>query len=131
MQKILVVDDDLFLLEMIGMIAEGKYDVTVVNSAQKAVGLLDNNSFDLLITDIVMPEMSGIDLIRIVKKNNLKIPIVVMTGAESYIVNEVQKLDVQQIVIKPITPTKIEDAIKYVFENQKIASVCSKSINVN
>ena len=79
--KVLVVDDErsilLLLKEALG---QWGYQVTVASSAAEALGLLKSELFDALITDIRMPDMSGLELLREVKKQDESIEVVMMTG---------------------------------------------------
>ena len=67
--KILVVDDQQDHCEVIKMILESKgYEVMTCNSGQEALALLKDSEFDLLITDLSMPEMYGLELLGKVKE---------------------------------------------------------------
>lgn len=77
MKKILVVDDQQHVLDVIeGYLTDGHpYSVTTTTNAIEATGLIEENDFDLLITDILMPDLNGIELIDKVRqiKPGLKI----------------------------------------------------------
>jgi CheY-like chemotaxis protein len=61
MVKILVVDDELDILESVGMLLETMgYNVKTADRGRKAIGVLKKEKFDLVLLDILMPEMSGI-----------------------------------------------------------------------
>src|SRR5258708_33397869 len=60
--------------------SEWGYHVTTAASATEALGVLKSELFDALITDIRMPDMSGLELLREVKKQDESIEVVMMTG---------------------------------------------------
>ncbi len=80
--KILIVDDELDMLELLEMIIVEKtpYQVVTTNNPLEVASLLKEGSFDLLITDLRMPGLSGLDLIRESKKTDPDLPIIVITA---------------------------------------------------
>ncbi len=84
-KKILVVDDESDSLELIRYILiENGAEVSCVNSAKEVLQALHNDKFDLLISDLGMPEMDGYDLIREIRQTQkeyyTKIPAIALTG---------------------------------------------------
>ncbi len=66
--RIMVVDDEIGALTLIGIMLErGGFEVTKANSANVALGLLDNGTPDMFILDIMMPDIDGIELCRRVR----------------------------------------------------------------
>ena len=79
--KILVVDDERSILVLLKeALGQWGYQVTTTASAAEALGILKSELFDALITDIRMPDMSGLELLREVKKQDESIEVVMMTG---------------------------------------------------
>ncbi len=79
--KVLVVDDERSILLLLKeALSQWGYQVTVASSAADALALLKSELFDALITDIRMPDMSGLELLREVKKQDESIEVVMMTG---------------------------------------------------
>src|SRR5882724_1785897 len=79
--KILVVDDERSILVLLKeALSQWGYHVTTAASATEALGVLKSELFDALITDIRMPDMSGLELLREVKKQDESIEVVMMTG---------------------------------------------------
>jgi DNA-binding NtrC family response regulator len=79
--KVLVVDDERSILLLLKeALTQWGYQVTVAASASEALALLKSELFDALITDIRMPDMSGLELLREVKKQDESIEVVMMTG---------------------------------------------------
>src|SRR5881275_2680264 len=79
--KILVVDDERSILMLLKeALGQWGYQVTTAASATEALGVLKSEIFDALITDIRMPDMSGLELLKEVKRQDESIEIVMMTG---------------------------------------------------
>src|SRR5213593_2496636 len=79
--KILVVDDERSILVLLKeALGQWGYQVTTAASAAEALGILKSELFDALISDIRMPDMSGLELLREVKKQDESIEVVMMTG---------------------------------------------------
>ena len=65
MQHILIVDDDRLYTTMLRSLLEDEgYMVTAIESAERALESLDQNEYDLILLDVVMPDMDGLDLCR-------------------------------------------------------------------
>jgi two-component system CheB/CheR fusion protein len=81
--RILLVDDSLESLEAFGALLELEgAEVTAESSAQKALARAGNAQFDLILSDIAMPDMSGYELIEALRKqpNTAKVPVIALTG---------------------------------------------------
>jgi len=82
---VLVIDDELVIRELVMEILESAgHDVTGADSAERALALLDTNEFDLVVSDVVMPGLSGIELLEAVNAHRASLPVVLVTGAGTY-----------------------------------------------
>ena len=81
-EKILIVDDEPDMLKLLSMILREKtsYDITSTNNPLEAVDLAKNGKFDLVISDLKMPGLDGLELIDAIKKIDEDIPIIIMTA---------------------------------------------------
>ena len=80
---ILVIDDDALLVQLLEKaFARFGYQVTAVDDPLRGLQLLDQRSFDLVITDIKMPRLSGIKVLEMVKALDESIEVIILTGAE-------------------------------------------------
>jgi DNA-binding NtrC family response regulator len=81
-ERILAVDDEPNMLRLLKTILTSKtnYEVVTTNNPLEAAKLLQEEPFDLLITDLKMPLMDGMDLIETVKKIDAALPIVMVTA---------------------------------------------------
>jgi len=81
--RLLIIDDDQSVLNLLeNYLTNNNYDVVCVSNGLDGLKRIESgeNEFDLIITDLVMPEISGIGLISILKKEHPKIPIIAITG---------------------------------------------------
>ncbi len=79
--KILIVDDDKFVLDAVGaMLTQAGHPVLKVPNGRRALEVLRQRAPDLVITDIRMPIISGVDLCRTVKNLHPDLPVIGMSG---------------------------------------------------
>lgn len=81
MSAILVIDDDASVREVVSeMLRLEGHEVTIAENGREAIPLLAANRFDLVITDLIMPEKEGIETISEIRRTDSKIPIVAISG---------------------------------------------------
>jgi len=80
--KILIVDDELDMLKLLSMIIKEKtpYEVTTTNNPLEAVELAKQGGIDLVITDLKMPGLDGIEVLEAVKKDDPDRPVIFITA---------------------------------------------------
>ncbi len=81
-EKILIVDDEPDMLKLLSMILKEKtpYEVITTNNPVEAVELAKKGNFDLVITDLKMPGLDGLQLLEEVKKKDEDIPVIIITA---------------------------------------------------
>jgi DNA-binding NtrC family response regulator len=103
--RILVVDDDKAVRAALGVnLRKAGYEVTLCRSAHEALAALEERAFDLMLTDVAMPGMSGLELLAKLRAKWPKVRIVVMTGYGS-VPDAVatMKAGADDYIIKPIS----------------------------
>lgn len=118
--KLLIIDDELVVQRScIDIFNEKKskhgiqYDVLAVSSADEALRILDKQRFDIVLTDLKMPGLSGIELLPKIKAGNPETVIVVMTGFSTVTTAvEAMKLGATDFIPKPFTPDEVMDAVE-------------------
>ncbi len=101
--RVLLVDDEVEFVNMLASLMRMQnLDVQTATGGIKALQIMTSGDFDLLVTDINMPEMDGVELIREVKKIKPDLKIMVMTAYPSKGVrDESTRLGVLDYIIKP------------------------------
>jgi CheY-like chemotaxis protein len=81
MSRILVIDDDDIVNDMIvQLLTDAGYEVEGASNGNRALTSMEARQFDLVVTDIVMPEKEGIETILAIRKKDKAIPIIAISG---------------------------------------------------
>jgi two-component system response regulator AtoC len=119
-EKVLVVDDELIMRQFISeTLIRKNIEVVTAENGQKALAALKNNTFDLIFTDMKMPDMTGIDLLKKVKElcpNTVVIVITAFASVENAV--EAMRLGAYNYLIKPFTPDTIEALLDKIQEHR-------------
>lgn len=83
MKRLLVIDDDPAWRALYRLAFEGQYELFEATDAQAALGVLDAVSPDVILLDLLMPKMSGLDFVHRLDRKGIRIPIVVCSGMVS------------------------------------------------
>jgi DNA-binding NtrC family response regulator len=120
-EKILVVDDESTICDSVKKILSRKgYAVENTLNATDAIERIKKEKFDILITDLMMPQVSGMELIELVKKYYPEIDVLVITGyATIETAVQATKLGALDYIQKPFTPNELTDRIQKAVELRK------------
>lgn len=122
-KKLLVIDDEPAIREGVRRILESEsFAVETYGSGQAALERIKQERFDLVITDLKMPGISGMDVLKSIKDIHPDLPVVFITGYSS-VDNavEVMKLGAVDYIAKPFTPEDMLKVIKTALEQQVVA----------
>ncbi len=117
MKNILVVDDESSILMLIEEALDTEFNVLTAESAAEAFKITKNNNIDLIISDLVMPEKNGIDMIMELKKTNPNIKILAISGGGG-ITGRFDYLPIAKLIgaentlKKPFTMSELKSSIK-------------------
>lgn len=103
--KILVVDDEPPICEMIkrGLSHFGEYDVDIAHNGLEAIEKIEREVFDLVLTDLKMPEMDGLELLKNIKGTRPEVIVILMTAYGSIeMAVEAMKIGANDFITKPI-----------------------------
>ncbi len=109
---ILLVEDSAVMrrLALVSLSSIGRHQVTQAADALEAMQLLDEATFDLLITDYYMPGIDGIEFVRRVRDDGrtARIPIIMITSeADPFIEKEARDAGVDEVLLKPLDPREL------------------------
>lgn len=116
--KVLIVDDEVRLTRSLeSLIRAMGFVPRVVHSGYDAQRLLLIEEFDLIITDLIMPGISGLDLIEFIQQRGIRTPIVVLTGEGTIkVAVETLKRGAYDFVVKPFEPERFRTILLHGLE---------------
>src|SRR5262245_21775874 len=121
-EKILVVDDEQSMTQFLGIVLRKEgYSVTTVNNGKDALERARAEEFDVVITDIKMPGMDGIQLLQGVKKHDPSLPVVIMTAyASQQSAIDAVNLGAYQYLIKNAKNDEIKLVVRNAMEMRRV-----------
>jgi len=108
-KKLLLIDDDKIILNILTNIVEHEgYESLKAQSAEDAIELMKSSKVDLIISDIVLPQMNGLELLVSIKENNPNIPVILITGhSGKYQEKDVMSAGADGFITKPFRNLEI------------------------
>ena len=119
--QILVVDDEVVLRRVLDQVlTEAGYEVSTAENGRTAIESIKRRKFDLIITDIVMPGVNGIDVLRAAKKEDPLYPVIMITGYPSgETAAKLRQLGASDYISKPFSLNVIRVTVANVLEKSK------------
>jgi two-component system response regulator AtoC len=119
--KLLIVDDDKQLQTSLRHLLRGKYDIIIAGSGEEALSLLDGGTFDLILLDIRLPGIDGIDTLRALRKKNKEVLVIMMTAYEDIrSVVTSMKNGAFDYLVKPLNSDELEIIIQRALNNLRL-----------
>ncbi|NVN90720.1 MAG: diguanylate cyclase [Desulfuromonadales bacterium] len=122
MHKILVVEDDRFFRDLFADLLTGQgYDVNSASSGQEGLKMLADHSYDLVVTDLVMPDVDGMEILAKAREIDPSIDIIMVTGnanMESAIF--ALKHGARDYIVKPINSEEFLHSVAQCLEQRRI-----------
>lgn len=118
---ILVVDDDKMNLRRTQIILSKQYEVLLANSGQEALNRLKTRKIDLILLDVAMPGMDGIETFKRIKSRYSDIPVIFLTasGEVDDVISAI-KLGAVNYLKKPFAPRDLLERVAKEFEKDEI-----------
>ncbi len=112
--KLLIIDDeDIVLKSCLRILKHETYEIDTATSAEQGLEKIDQKEYDVVITDLMMPGMGGMEFLRRVKNEKRDFVVVIFTGfATAETAREALKLGAFDYIPKPFTPEEFRDVIK-------------------
>lgn len=112
-KSILICDDEAGLRESYKLILQENYDLTFAASGEELLNKLKSFSPDLLILDIKMPKINGLDLLKQIRKFKPNIKVIIATGYQSVeTAAEASRLGVLDYITKPFESKHLVEVVK-------------------
>jgi CheY-like chemotaxis protein len=103
--KILIVDDEQWVREVFKDFCDltNAFEIDLAGSGTEAVSKASSNKYDLITMDLIMPEISGLEALREIKRVSPRVPVMVITGnATDKVVNEAGIIGACKVLYKPV-----------------------------
>ena len=120
MKKILVIDDEpiVRISSKRTLVPEG-YDVELADSGKAGIEILERNTFDLILLDLKMPDMGGIEVLKVVMERWPGTKVIIVTGFSTVdTAVEALRIGAFNHIEKPFTPHSLLEAVSEVFEKK-------------
>jgi len=120
--SILIIDDDAAVSRTLSLIlTRAGHQVTTVTSGRKGLELLTQNGFDLVLTDIIMPELDGIEAIRRIRTDHPGLRIIAMSGGgqidKADFLHMAEALGADRVLEKPVRSERLLELVGSVMAN--------------
>jgi DNA-binding NtrC family response regulator len=120
--SILIVEDEMGTREGLkALLQDEEYEVTLAEDGQVALELISDNSFDLVLADLVMPKLDGLELLRILKEEEVPSQIIIITGKGSIDTAVAAIKDgAYDYLEKPVFPERLLIVIEKAMEKERL-----------
>jgi len=108
--RILVVDDEEIVIKSyLRILGGGDYEVEAAYGSREALRKVEQNPYDVIILDITMPDMSGLEVLRRIKETHPDLDVIMVTGLpQNATVVEAKKLGASDYISKPFEPDELK-----------------------
>lgn len=121
--KVLVVDDSEVSINLVKKYFNGSDEIVVggfAHNGVEAINEIENNKYDIILLDLVMPIKDGFDVLDYITENNINIPIIVTTSfSEDETIRKVSEYGVRYYALKPYDMNKIKSKIIEINNSKK------------
>jgi len=119
--KILIVDDEPLIRDALAFkLTKDGYDVDTAEDGEKAIQKIESEEYQIIISDIMMPFISGFELVKILKERGTDAPVLMLTSLNSETaVLKAFDLGADDFMTKPFSPNELSVRIKKLLKNAK------------
>ena len=111
MVTILIVDDDAVIRGLLFDLLSEQYECNTASTAEEALTFIDFENYDVVITDIAMPGLDGLDVLKRVRQKNAKTPVILISGKGSEHADSFVEMGAFAYVTKPFKLDQIEEVV--------------------
>lgn len=121
MSKILIIEDDNFLLEMVVKAGkQGGFDIDIAVDGEEGFTKAKNGDYDLILLDLILPKMHGLELLKKLRSENIMTPVVVLSNLyDKETLDTADSLGIKDYIIKAqTTPSEIIEKVKIILNKK-------------
>ncbi len=129
---VLVVDDEDAVLRLYARaLGAAGFDVTAVNDSREAANAIVAGSFEVIVSDISMPDLDGLQLLRKAREHDLDVPVILMTGAPA-LATAVKAVEVGALryLVKPFHMTTLVEAVDEAVRLRRLAKAKREALEM-
>ncbi len=122
--KILIIDDHtLFRSGLMSLLERRKIEVVAAGDGREGISILKNNTFEIILLDLRMPEMSGLEVLKWIRQSKIETPVIMLTTSdeEKDLIQSLQ-FGAQGYLLKDMDPDDLVKALKDVLSGQTIVA---------
>ncbi len=112
-RRVLVIDDELAVLRVVGLLLERNgFSVDTASSAPEGLELLKTRRYHVVLSDIIMPELSGVEFLREMRRYDMDVPVILMTAGPTLdSALDAIAYGAQQYLLKPVEPDALVQSV--------------------
>ena len=111
--RIIAIDDNLTNLKLLEKLLEDKYDVVCFQNVLDSIAYMKKNHVDVIISDLMMPEMTGIDLLKQLKTQKLPVPFIIVSAYDNQqYIEQAYSHGALKYIVKPINPDELFEVLE-------------------
>src|SRR4051812_41678683 len=119
MAAILVVEDEPTIREVVCDILKASHTCRAVRTAEEGLGLLTTDVFDVIVTDVKLPEMNGDEFLRLVRELSPATPVIVISGGYGYDEVTYEEEGAFGYLLKPFRAEELEEMVARAVEHRR------------
>ncbi|WP_332628844.1 response regulator transcription factor [Halalkalibacter flavus] len=133
MKKLLIVDDEVQMQKLIAVcLQEENYILDTASSGKEAIYVLRQNEYDLLLLDVMMPGVSGYEVLQNIEKEHAALPVILLTAlGETEDVVKGLSLGADDYITKPFEPSELKARVQSVLRRFQKANTREKVTNLH
>lgn len=128
----LLVDDELLFLRALSReLGEAGYRVEIRTSAREAITRIEAGGVDVVVSDISMPHMSGLELLRVIREHEPDLPVVLVTGLPALeSATEAIEYGALKYLVKPVDPEALKSAVGHAAQLYRLARMKRQALEL-
>ena len=118
--RILIVDDEKIVIRScLRILGGGDYHVEAAYDGREALRKIEQNPYDVIILDVMMPNMDGLEVLRQVKETDPDVDVIMITGlSQVETVVQARKLGASDFISKPFEPDELKQVVQRALERR-------------